>query len=356
MPDFFVLDSQMQPKNVIEDFNSMLWVERYNNLGLFKLVADRKNSLIANLDGTDFIGKSDSRYFMYVDDVDDDYEAGLVTVTGRTGDLVMKYRTSFNSGAYTAGQTWKWIGYPTAAAIGVIRNAIASGYTPNDALYSIDNLSVTNSVGDAGVSSTFELPIQEAYTNLKNLLDPINVGWRMRRTFDSLTVNFDIYQGVDRSAYPADGTIMFTPQRDNFRKGVLRRRGNEYATHGILYGNSTVYYRSSPFNIGGSGFLARVIPIDGEDIKMTNVTAAQLQAMLENKADAAFRQRLETAYIDGEVVSKLPGQYVYGTDYNLGDQVLVSHSGGYASAHRVVEHTTSVDQEGIREFPTLEPV
>lgn len=334
----------------------MLWVERYNNLGMFKLVADRRNSLLTNLNGEDFIGKSDSRYFMYVDDVDDDYESGLVTVTGRTSDIVLKYRTSILPANYTAGQPWKSTTFPTAVAVNVVRNAIMNTFTPNDAIYAIDNLTLTNSAGNQGTSSTFEVPIQDAYTNVKNLLDPVNVGWRMRRTFDSLTVNFDLYMGVDHSAYPADGTIVFSPNRDNFRKGVRRRRGNEYATDGILYGSNTIYYRGSPYNFGGNGWWSRVIPIDGEDIKMSGVTAGELSAMLENRANSAFRAKLETAYIDGEVVSALPNQYVYGTDYNLGDLVRVSHDGAFDSAHRVVEHTTSVDQEGTREFPTLEPV
>jgi len=355
-PDFFILDFEMQPQHVIEDFNSMLWVERYNNLGMFKLVADRRNTRLTSLTGESFIGKSDSRYFMFVDDVDDDYESGLVTVTGRTSDIILKYRQSISPSQYTAGKAWKMANYPTAVAITVIRNAIQTGFTPNDGVYAIDNLSITNSAGNQGTSDTFEIPIQESYSNMKNLLDPVNVGWRMRRTYDSLTVNFDIFMGADHSNYPADDTIVFSPNRDNFKKGVLRRRGNDYATDGILYGSNTIYYRDSPYNFGGYGWWARVIGIDGEDIKMSDVTAAELSDMLKNRANAAFRSRLETAYIDGEVVSALPNRYVYGTDYNLGDLVLVSHDGVFESDHRVVEHTTSVDQEGTREFPTLEPV
>jgi hypothetical protein len=72
--------------------------------------------------------------------------------------------------------------------------------------------------------------------------------------------------------------------------------------------------------------------------------------MTQKGAEALGKAR-NLIVFDGELSPT--NQYVYGTDYNLGDLVELRNDSGTSSVMRVTEQIFVSDKEGSRAYPTL---
>jgi hypothetical protein len=98
-----------------------------------------------------------------------------------------------------------------------------------------------------------------------------------------------------------------------------------------------------------SGFDRRVLIVNADDITDTDSVVAQA-LMLQRGIDELAKNRKVQAF-DGEVSQT--SQYVYGTDYNLGDLVETRNVDGVSNSMQVTEHIFVADSEGVRSYPTL---
>lgn len=352
MVDFVTLNFDYQPLQLVEGFQSMIWTERFRDHGEFQLVAPLSNSRIRNLVTTQFLGRMDSRYFMYIESIVEDEEKGIVTVKGREASSVLKYRpTSNDNYTGTTDFVWNITGTPTAIAVQILRYALMETYAETE--YDVVGLTVTNSAGAVGTSRTLGIPIgTSSYDSLKGQLDEVNVGFRLLRTYgtpDVLTMN--IYLGTDKSS-----TLVFSPLVDNLSNTIRTRSIENFATDVALYQDSPRGTQAYYYNIWYTQLITGRTPSNGLGRRAIPLSMAGVSASAyESYAVGQITQNNPYLnYVDGQIPSDAAG-YVYGTDYNLGDIVGLNYNGVNSNA-RVIEHITSVDSEGVRNYPTLEPV
>lgn len=352
MPDFFELsDITYEPDRLFQKFKSCIWTEGYNNNGRFEMVAPLGSIFLSR---GNLVGKSDSRYFMIIDAVEENEKEGTVKFVGKSSDTILKWRPTLRPDRYTSNLNWKVNARPSAAAIHIARYALDPTLVPTSS-YAIDAItSYSDQSGGPGSVLTNIIPISNSYDEIKKLCDSVNIGWRLLRTYGGQTLAFQVYKGVDRSDnQTVNSPVRFTTTLGTLSNASRIQSAENYASRAMVYtSGNAVYYKNTPYQSVFDPWLERVIAIDATSIKESDTTATELSQALNVLNQNAFSaHKLETV-IDGDArIADSP--YKYGTDYNLGDLVTIAGDNFSATA-RVVEHITSVDAEGgVREYPAF---
>lgn len=398
--DVLRLDNETYlPDILIQDYESMIWTERYAEPGDFVLTTKHVGLTKSQLPINSLISLLDTKEVMIVENhaiaINDEGDVELV-VTGRSWDSFMEQRTIvgdlegfpkkgswLTQKAYTPGTAaalliWNHMVDNDPIVTGANDNTHGVTYVgdPQDVF---EKLRVTRTrTQAAGITSKKRL-IEPGYVADKVLdfLARGNLGVRTIRPYgqsaeilsfesdgDAVeTTNgnvqsrliLDVYKGVNRSFTQDENTkVTFNAEKNHFDKESYLWSKKTYKNIAYINTKFGTIQTLAPWVAGaGDEMDRRVLYIQAED-KEDGVSEADYLDTITDKAEAELEKYRRRIWFQGEVIPD--GPYKYKRDYDLGDKVTLKGDYNVKEVMRVIENIRTQDFEGDRDQPTLASV
>lgn len=360
--DFFTLDSQLRRIAIFDQFESLIWTERYKAAGDFQLeIMSDRNTRTAMVPGV-MVTVNNTKRVCQIETVEDTHNTDgrkVLKVSGRGLEaVILNDRIATSAyGSSTTVPNWTITGLPAAIARKIFNDVcVATVNNPSDAIpfYTAGNIFTPGTIAEPSTSITIALEIDTVYNSIKKICDMYNLGFRLARNEDASQLYFDVYTGDDRTTLQTvRPAVVFSPELDNLS-------GTSELTSIAL--QKTVCLITSPNGYAGiyapgwdgtsaSGFNRRVLYVNASDITLP--AGAALNAALAQRAQEELSKNRVVIAFDGEIPQF--GSYQYGPtkDYDLGDLVELRNQDGLATNMRVDEHIRTSDATGEKSYPTL---
>lgn len=388
--ELMTLNSNFQPENPVENYESLIWSERYSKNGDFELNTTDIAATLQLLPRETCIALRESTVPMLVEDFLIEKPKGqppTLKVTGRSFETVLERRAAANSlPAAAARATWTMLATKASdAAYKAVQTVLGGAVSPLDAIPQIQLITpadftpdaaawnsatnyavgalvtytstlwrakVTNTNVAPAVGATWEaLPSYEItpgdlYTTVLELINTNYHGIKaIRPVLGGTKVGIEIYNGADLSSQ-----VVFDARFDQFdsAKYLLSERGS--ANVAYMYGSNGSQTVLKNTGAEPSGLNRRVLMIDQTNEAGTNTTdVRRIRALIE------LYKYNATALFDGEVAEQVAAGY--NTTYHLGDVVkLVGEYSGISQNVRVAEFIRTSDASGDKAYPAFESI
>ncbi len=362
--DLMTLDANNQPAKLVENYDSLIWTERFNTVGDFQLVGGDVSRFMTLLPEGTRLTLRESNIAMVVETHQIERKKNSpekVTIKGRAFESILDRRVSLPSlAAATGSSDWN-----------------VSAKTPSDvAWYIVNQICVTGSLSaldifptamvqfptpsDYGTSTGPTKTFQVSRGNLLNVvLDLLQTEAKADATTTPATpavvqhgiravrpnsagtaIAVQLYTGTDKSA-----TVYFDATRELLDDGTYLF--SKVGSANVGYGLGSNFVATMFEGVTeASGLARRVALIDASEADITTTDPLKVY-MAQTLAEAS-----ETAIFDGNVNPDL-NPYKYGIDYMLGDIVKMVGDYGLNELARVTEYIRSEDSTGQKSYPTL---
>jgi hypothetical protein len=354
--EVYILDSLFRRTAVFDKFESLIWTERFSELGDFEL--DLKSTLENRaqfLPGTR-LAINNSYRVMTVETVEDNTDTDgkeMLKVKGHSLEALLEDRVARNAMTDTVTEpSWALLGTPGNIARAMFDHVVRThSLDPLDAIPFLQPGSIfpADTIPESLTEITWVQNPDSLFNAIKAICDAYDLGFRLVRNFDMSQLYFDIYAGLDRTTQQSTvPPVIFSVGLDNIQNTT------EYQT--IEKSKNVAYVFSD------AGFEVVYGPnvdpdTDGFDrhVMVVNVTIEAgdpdpTGTMIQAGTEALMANRA-SAYFDGEVNQY--NEYVYGVDYNVGDLVEMRNKDGIITYKKVTEQIFVSDDQGERSYPTL---
>lgn len=345
---------------MIEDYESLVWTERYIDPGDIRLVMEANRANVALLRPGTILGLSTARELMILDTRS--IEGGLVTATGKT------LETLFEDRRHDALLLFD---HPGETLNKIVQNM----QERKGGEFAFDRLRL--GVPDPGGVANFEnIKAGNVHTTLLELAKKYNIGiavyWVKSELDDGYDLVFSTYMGENLTLDP-ENPVIFSPDLDNLAnvKELLSDVGSKNtaiayppkatALAAITEGVQPVTARLE--GVYYQGMYRRVAEVNMDFLTKPDQLAG---ATTEAKRDSLISLMTERAYaalkpkkkiIDGELTAE--SQYRYYTErnpegkrtYRLGDQMIIKGHYTDPVVGILSEYIHSADRTGSRSYP-----
>lgn len=337
--------------DVVDDFQAIVWTDRYWKAGDFELriPASQSNVALYTPDRWLELDGSDQPMIIERSEVRTDAILGTnLVVTGRSAFSLMDRRI------FWGYQEVNGVSLQTFVKNVFNDNFIASS-TPgrtipyvkfrensDGALYSPQV--VAEYLGD------------NIYEKLVELFSRHAIG--VKGSLENDSIVFEMYKGLNRS-YSQDSNpyVVFSPDFENLRNSEFIVSYEEWKNLGLIGGHGEKgnrHYLIAEKGGSYSGADRRELYIDASSVSDQDKTPEQVDAeMYEKGYDELYKAPVHMTF-DGETVQH--AMFEYGKDYFLGDVVQIRNEYGMEMATRVVEFIQAEDSEGESAYPTFRAI
>lgn len=354
---------------IIDEFESVIWTERYYGDGDVEVHVPATPEMIQNLAIGSFLATDESDEVMVLET--HDIQNNVLKVTGIT---ILKWLNNrfIRMTTVHADRYYNYTGTPGVILSNILYDACISGLYPagitSPADFVIPGL-VNRSTYTPGVNTTMAVPYGPVYDALKAIATTYQIGMTIELDLNALPVGYPLgfrsYKGLDRtSSQSANPVVRFSPQMESFTDIKELQSAANYATRVYSYAPGlTSPLPSTPGYAGinkvpgvDTGFDLRAQMIFADDITTDLVggDAAKVTSMLNEKAASSLDDHKFAKLVDGSIVST--SQFKYGRDYNLGDVIEVQGHSGVIQHARVTEYIYAQDKAGEKYYPTVEMI
>lgn len=393
--DLYTMNENFIADQVVDEFQSVIWTERYSSAGEVQLIVPATPYYLEILKEGTYLGLNGSDEVMELQT--DSIENGLITIVGKSmlnflSNRIHWPRTTDSEkpvGDYTPDAD---IQLGTLLADRVNKMVIepepftGSVGTPWPTLnleWDLDTIESLElgAVDTTGVAKRWTVPVGPLYSVIQPLAEQDALGMTLYlESADpevGYVLKFATYRGIDRtSANPdPDALIRLTPNLDNLTgvKEIKSIDGYKNVVY-VVYKNEISVHYEDPLDIP-IGLKRRVMVKDaeGEPIGTTQVPdflsgsagyyggVYRYQPPIVGAPDIAkFReQNAKDALANNNYIKAVDGQvsqinnYKFGTDYGMGDILELEGLTGTLQKARVTEYIRAQDATGEREYPTL---
>lgn len=365
--DLMTLDVNNQPSKLIENYDSLIWTERYNTVSDFQIVTGNIEQFMTLLPEGTRLTLRETNEVMIVETHKIERKKNTpskLTITGRGMESILDRRVSIQGlTANIAGADWNASAKTPSDLAWLLQNSIcALGFLnindkfpstdvqfPAPADYAASTGPVKNFVVERGNLLNVVLNLLQQAGQADPTTTPatpavVPHGIKAIRPNSAATyVSIQIYVGTDKSA-----TVYFDATRELLDDGtyLFSKVGSANVGYGMGSGIAATMFEGA---VEPTGMARRVALIDGSG---TDLTAA---VTLQNYMSMALAEASETAIFDGNINPDL-NPYKFNVDYSLGDVVRIAGDYGLNQIARVTEYIRSEDATGQKAYPTLETI
>jgi hypothetical protein len=353
----YTLDPLLRRQEVIDQFESLIWTERFQDYGDFEIDIYSTNKSRALLKTGTLLAMNESHRVMMVETLENTVDAEgrkMLTAKGRSLEAILDDRIAKDSlSDLTASPKWTITGTPGVVARKIFHDICVTGVLdPGDVIpFVIEGTFMPeDTIVEPIDPITVELDPTTVYTATKEICEVWNLGFRLLRRYDMSQLYYDIYSGSDRTTgQMVLPPVVFTPELDNLQN-IKELTTIEKAKNVAYVYSPAGFQKVYPVGVEPDveGFERRVLVVNATDITSENpdVVAALIQ---RGREELSKNQAIQS--LDGEISQF--SQYKYGTHYNLGDIVEMRNTDGITNNMRVTEQIFVSDREGERTYPTL---
>lgn len=361
--ELVTLNASNQADKLIENYDSLIWTERFNTVGDFQLIAGDVATFMTLLPEGKIVSLRESNVAMVVETHKIERKKNTpeqITITGRSFESILDRRVAMLS--VTAGSTSDWTvtaKAPSDVSFYIVNRICVLGDLDADDIFPPAGFLLSGPADyytGTGPDKIYAVPKGNLLTAVLGLLQTetkedtttspvtpafIQRGIRAVRPNSAGTaITLQWYQGTDRSA-----TVYFDATRDLLDDGKYLFSKVGSATMAYIIGTSNAAKLSKTL-VPVTGFDRRVILVDAIQSGEVSATTLQMQAE-QSLAEAA-----ETHMFDGSINQDL-SPYKYNVDYFLGDTVKLVADYGMSHMAVVTEYIRSEDTTGTKSYPTL---
>lgn len=371
-----VLNKLFQTVYILESYESLIWVDKYNEPGTFELYSPVTSDILEYFKPDFYFVNDESEHVMIIEDIsiESDVENGnKIKVIGRSLESILDRRiiwpeTTFKKNHNLQKAIRKLVKRNIGSDATELRKIINFVLADETTITSIASLKLTD-----GAQFNYSNNLLEV---IQSLCKEYNIGFKI--TLDDFYLGtpakqftFRLYNGVDRSYAQSDRNyVVYSPEFDN----VL---SSNYKEENSLRKN--VAYLS---NEDEENFISRIVDmsnnVTGIARRETYVSASDITNQVKQEDDSRGDEEGAKTDIDPEELKKLMDQkgkrelaeiaksiktfdaecdtsrlYVYGKDYFIGDIVQLGNEYGFEKAVRVTEFTWSCTSSGVETYPTF---
>lgn len=356
--EVYILDSLLRRIEVVDNFESLIWTERFSAYGDFEIHLNSTVKARSLFTPGTLLSMNESFYVMKVETVEDSTDnegKNILVVKGKSLESILENRVARNSLTdLTSEPKWIITDLPAEIAREIFNHICVLGsLDPGDVIPFITPGTIfeEDTIGEPSTVITYEIEPKSVYDAIKELCDLYDMGFRLVRNFDTSQLYFNIYMGSNRTTgqttLPA---VIFSPDLDNLQNTSSLTTVEGYKNVAYVFspvGYEIVYAESVDPEV--EGFERQVIVVNASDITDTDPEVASA-AMIQRGKEELGKHRQIMAF-DGELSQR--SQYKYGRDYNLGDLVELRNVDGVTNNMQVTEQIFVSDKEGERSYPTL---
>lgn len=348
--DLYALGPDFSRLEVLDNFDSLIWTERYSEHGDFTLNMKESTYIRSNLRSYKYLESSNSNRIMMVETIErPKQELGYdaIQVKGRSIEAFLKLRSNKT---YGSNVPITITGKPS-----YMMHWFVERYCINPATTAPENV-ISNLLSvdtNLGVAFTAALERGSMYDIVKKIADATGMGFMMH--YDPLQVKiiFQAIQGIDRSDPTSSLFREYSPDAETLTNPSRLESISNYKNHAKVIGAKTEAHAYSPgISSTVSGWNRRTLIVEARDIGSDDTTTvAQDQAALVVRGQAALAES-NNKYIrlvDGDIATQNWNASYFG----MGDIVMVEDSDGAKSKMRITEDIWSLDQNGELRTPTF---
>lgn len=354
--ELYILDNFLRRVAVVDVFESLIWTDRYKDLGDFELVlpieSPHRGLLLENT-----LVSSDSSYrVMIIETVEksaDSEGRRMLKITGSSIEKILVQRAAKESwDDTTTSPTWDITDQPADIVRFLFDQICVEGIlSDSDVIPFLTGGSIfpSDTILEPSESVTVQIPPKSLYEAIKEICDVYDMGFRLVRDPVLNVLHFDVYMGRNRTSdQTIDAAVVFSPELDNLTNtkelaSIAVEMNAAYVFSPI--GTKLVYASdTTDFTVG---FDRKVLMVDASDL----TEADDVDLALTQRAQIALAEHRGIQLFDGEINQQ--SSYRYGVDYNVGDLVEQRDVNGFANYLRVTEQILTSDAQGERSYPTL---
>lgn len=335
---------------IIDEFESALWVDRYDLCGDAEIYTVMNTDLYALLKEDYYIRSSISEHLMIVEDkllTTDIDEGSKLTITCRSAESILDRRIIWAQ-TILSGNLQNAI--LKLLNENVINPAISSRKIPNFIFKRSTDPSITSLIINAQFTG------DNLYDAISYICMSVNIGFKITLN-DSNQFVFELYAGTDRSyAQETNSYVIFSPGYDNIVNSRYLESIKNYKNVFLIAGEGEGSQRTTTTIGSGSGLTRREDFVDARDISSTTetgpLTPAQYIAQLQQRGKERQAERTKLQTFEGEVEASR--MFVFEKDFFMGDILQVTNEYGIEARSRVLEMIFSENEgDGFTTIPTF---
>jgi hypothetical protein len=356
--DVYILDRLYRREQIVDDYESLVWAERFWPHGDFELVVQSTLQNINRFKPKTNLAIPGSKRVMMVETVEDttDEEGRLVLkLKGRSLEKILEDRIAFGVlGALETNAKWTLVGTPGQIARKIFHDICIEGILdPGDIIPMVVEglIFPEDTIPEPTDEVIYEIDPVTVYKAIRDICEVYDLGFRLVRNMDRAELYWDVYAGSDRtstqSVLPA---VIFSEGLENLENTTELTSIAMYKNVAYVFspvGHEVVY--AAEVDPSVEGFERRVMVVRADDIT-DEIPELASQRMIQRGIEELAKNRRFSAF-DGELDQN--SRYVYDRDYFLGDLVELQNRTGAISVMRVTEQIFVSDREGVRSYPTL---
>lgn len=352
--DVITLGDDYRPKDLVEEWQSMIWTERWRREGDFSLKTFKIRDCMAQMPLGSLVSLQDTREVCIVENHEIEKDANgadTLTVSGRSFETFFENRVALKAlqpitdTSVTPNETNSFeIANRTAGSAATYLMDIAG----SDSLSANDLLTAFNAYlsDDADVGSDTadrQMARGSVYAALLTLLEEQNAGVQNLRPLANNVAS------ISMNIYRYHSGVNFLP---DVALDVLAGHftGPVKYTWSIKGMKTAVYVASKNaivkvYNDGMSGYSGldhRVDLLDFSDI--TSKASSNLNGKLKAKGKSYLNKHKKVFAFDGKISPDIP--FKYNVDYGLGDRFKIRGDYGAEDTVQIVEYIRSADKSG----------
>lgn len=251
--DVYVLDYNLQPAGIVDNFDSLIWAERYDSEGDCELYITATAEYLQVLKKGYYLSRIDSEMVCQIKkiELDTDVENGnYLIVTGYDAKIILNQRIIWDT-ISTNGSAEDY-------ARKIVQNNIVN---PALLIRKISNFQL-------GPKNNFPETIAEqaSYKNVGSKIREIckKFGWGYRVRVENGMFNFDLYKGADRS-----DSVIFSPDFENIISTRYQEDATSIANVALTAGEGEGAERIRVSSGTSRGIERHEIFVDARDISRT---------------------------------------------------------------------------------------
>lgn len=349
----YVLDANYQRVAIVDEYESLIWTERYSVFGDFKLVVEPTQKMKNLLTTGKVLYHNETTVLMVIEEVYDataDDGSRTLEISGRSMEAILETRVVTG---LTVNKNWT-----SSGTVGqVVRRLVTQICVDGLGLSEFDvipELYVHDSTSGMPNLEIIQVSIKPKllYDAVKELCDTAGYGFRIQRQPTSPRMRFQIYAGVDKP------NIIFSTALDNISSQSSLDSTTNFRNIAYVMGVSGTIAQTTDGKVSVyiPGLKRRVLLVDAMDIEFDDdvILWADYREQLRQRGREELTKYRRQHLFDGEVIST--GEHKYRYNYDLGDTVYLMDAGGKKYPVRVSEYIWAIDSTGLKSYPTFETI
>lgn len=331
-----IYDQNIKQIGVIDEFISLIWTKRYNDVGDFQVEIPLEGNIPEWIRTGNYVTLSDDLepgYYMIIETLEIEQEEGgnILTISGRSLESILERRIVWDKLTYTLTKT-ELINKDLLEK-SFIKPSLSDRKVPNFVYKDPDeSLSFSQITAEYDGDSILDA--------IRNNCNENNHSMSVRYLNDQFV--YQTYTGTNRSHDQTEvDEVLFSYDFDTLASSKYLESIKNYKN--VI---QVVNSNGSKFSLGNVSGISRIEYRE-------NASNATDQESLKAIASIVLSENNKIIILEGTTINDT---YIYGIDIFVGDFIQFRNDYGIESKARITEYVYSEDTSGINKYPTFKVI